>query len=180
LRLPARSVGESTGVTAAFAVLAAGALFLSGCCPGGAAILSGLTVADEHQPDSCRLVSGPTLTSDPSKLMGDDPDRILDRSTAAAVSELMGGVGEKSRSDAVRYVYAAEYGCAAGEGVVGVAAVMFKEPTDAGRAARLSASPMGIMFKGQLAAIVWTRGPGCEECYRALREHAAGVIGREQ
>jgi hypothetical protein len=113
--------------------------------------------------------------------MGNDRDRIPDRSTAAAVAELVGRRGEEeAHGRGVRYVYAAEYGCATGNGKVGVTAVMFSEPVDAARAARFRSSPMGILFKGQLAAIVWTSGQGCEDCYRTLYERAERIVGREQ
>jgi hypothetical protein len=157
------------------------AALLSGCCPGGAAVLSGLTLPAEQQAEACRLESGPALGSNPAEFIGDDLARIQDRSTAAAVAELVGSsAGEDAHRYGVKYVYTAEYGCASGNADVGVAAVMFREPTDAVRASRLEASPMNVIFKGQLAAIVWSRGEGCEDCYRTLHDRAEKIIGRDQ
>lgn len=153
----------------------------AGCCPLGDAVLETLTLPPEELTGTCVVQAGPSVVSDPVELLGDDRTRIPDRSTAAAISELVGPAGAVGgRGSGVRYAYAAEYGCGPGDGNVGVAAVMFSDPIDAARAARLELSPMEVIYRGQLAAIVWTRGPGCDDCYRTLRARAERIIGREE
>ncbi|MBN2564351.1 MAG: hypothetical protein JXB46_01430 [Candidatus Eisenbacteria bacterium] len=153
---------------------------LSGCCPGGQAVLESLTLTAEEETGGCSLWSGPVLTSDPFSLIG-DLERIPDRSTAAAVAELVGVPALKGQVEhGVKYVYAAVYRCSSGDSEVGVSAVMFKEPVGTTRAARLSDSPMGVIFKGQLAAIVWTRGEGCDDCYDVLLARAQRIMGAQR
>jgi hypothetical protein len=156
------------------------AALFSGCCPAGDAVLSTLTLPAEEQTDGCRVRTGPTLTADPRSLIGDDLSRTPDRSTEAAMMELVGpGALEEDRELGVKYAYAAVYQCGAGDGEVGVSAVMFRTPADAARASRLRESRMDVMFKGQLAAIVWSRGDGCDECYGALRARAERIMGSD-
>ena len=160
-------------------LLAACASLLPGCCPGGVDVLSNLTLPIEEQWDACRLTEGPRTVSDPVDLMGVDRTRILDRSTAAAITELVGpSDGEELGRSEVKHAYAAVYGCSAGGSEVGVTAVVFREPTGAERGARLQESKMGVIYHGQLAAVVWTRGEGCEECYERLNARTERIISR--
>jgi hypothetical protein len=163
-------------IAAACAVFVAASL--AGCCPGGWAVLESLTPPVGREAAGCTSVSGPTLTSDPLSLVGDHPERIPDRSTAAAIAELIGVQALSGRAEhGVRFAYAAVYQCPVEGAEVGVAAVMFDEPTGAARAERLEESHMDVMFKGQLAGIVWTRGEGCDDCYEFVRARAESILG---
>jgi hypothetical protein len=56
--------------------------------------------------------------------------------------------------------------------------VVFDEPTGGERAARLAESPDGVLFKGQLAAVVLTDGDECDECYGMVRARVERVLAR--
>jgi hypothetical protein len=147
---------------------------LSGCCPGGVDVLAGLTVLPEEQGE-CSLV--------PVSEMGDDavgaavnPVATSDSDVVSAVAPL--AVGKSAAAERIKSAYAAVYECEPGGPRVRVYAVLFRDPAGPARTELLDASPMGVMFKGQLAGVVRADEDACESCYDAVLERAQMVLAK--
>ena len=149
------------------------AALLSGCCPGGVAVLESLTLPVEEQ-SGCSLVPASQVTDGPIAAASANPIATSSRETIAAIAPAV----TASAADRVKSAYAAVYECEPGGPKVRVYAVVFYEPTDSVRAAELMANPDGVMFKGQLAGIVLADEDACESCYDAVRSRAERVLGR--
>ncbi len=160
-----------TGPGALLAIFCAA--LLSGCCPGGVAVLEGLTLPIEEQ-DGCSLVPASQLTEGPIAVGSTNPVVSSSAKTVAAIAPSVTG----SKDERVKSVYAAAYDCEPGGPQVRVYAVVFYEPTDSVRAAMLDTYSVGVMFRGQLAGIVVADEDACESCYDAVRARAERVLGK--
>ena len=149
------------------------AVLLSGCCPGGVAVLEGLTLPIEEQ-DGCSLVPASQLTDGPIASGSTNPVASSNGKIVAAIAPSVTG----SKDERVKSVYAAAYECEPGGPQVRVYAVVFYEPTDSVRAAMLDMYSVGVMFRGQLAGIVVADDGACESCYDAVRARAERVLGK--
>jgi len=149
------------------------AAFLSGCCPGGVAVLESLTLPIEEQ-DGCSLVPASQLTFGPISAGSTNPVVSSSAKMVAAIAQSVTG----SKDERVKSVYAAAYECEPGGPQVRVYAVVFYEPTDSTRAAMLDMYSVGVMFRGQLAGVVVSDEGACESCYDAVRARAEMVLGK--
>ncbi|MCK4408990.1 MAG: hypothetical protein KAW67_02835 [Candidatus Eisenbacteria sp.] len=149
------------------------AAFLSGCCPGGVAVLESLTLPVEEQND-CSLVPPSQVTDGPVVAASTNPVATSNSETVATIAPAIIG----SAIERVKSAYAAVYECEPGGPKVRVYAIVFYEPTDPVRAAALDANPNGVMFKGQLAGVVLADDGACESCYDAVRARAERVLGK--
>ena len=146
---------------------------LSGCCPGGVAVLESLTLPVEEQ-NGCSLVPASQVTDGPVAAASTNPIVTSNSKTVAAIAPAIIG----SAAERVKSAYAAVYECEPGGPQVRVYAVVFYDPTDSVRAATLKASPAGVMFRGQLAGVVLADEDACESCYDAVRDRAEEVLGK--
>ncbi len=149
------------------------AALLSGCCPGGVAVLESLTLPIEEQSD-CSLVPASQVTDGPVAAASTNPIATSNSKTVAAIAPTIIG----SAVERVKSAYAAVYECEPGGPQVRVYAIVFYEPTDLVRAALLEANTDGVMFKGQLAGVVLADEDACESCYDAVRAQANRVLGK--
>ncbi len=149
------------------------AALLSGCCPGGVAVLESLTLPVEEQND-CSLVPASQVTGGPAAGASTNPLATSNSETVAAIAPAITG----SATERVKSAYAAVYECEPGGPQVRVYAIVFYEPTDSVRAAMLEANMDGVMFKGQLAGVVLADEDACESCYDAVRVRAERVLGK--
>jgi len=164
-------VSKPTG-SAVFLTILCAAL-LSGCCPGGVAVLESLTLPIEEQND-CSLVPVSQVTGGPVAGLSTNPIATLNSKTVAAIAPAIIG----SAVERVKSAYAAVYECEPGGPTVQVYAIVFYEPTDPARAAMLEAYDTGVMFKGQLAGVVLADEDACESCYDAVKARAERVLGK--
>lgn len=150
-------------------------LFLvTGCCPRGVTVLGSLTLAEDELDDGCRLKQAHSVEGVPTSVMRTNPLVTSGAEAAAAIGEnILSPFAENTKN-----AYAAAYECAGGGSEILVCAVIFDEPTGAERAARLVESPNGVLFKGQLAAVVLTDGDECAECYGKVRARVERVLAR--
>lgn len=146
------------------------AALLSGCCPGGVAVLESLTLPVEEQND-CTLVPASQVTHGPVAAASTNPIATSNSETVAAIAPAIIG----SADERVKSAYAAVYECEPGGPRVRVYAIVFYEPTDSVRAAMLED---GVMFRGQLAGVVLPDEDACESCYDAIRARASRVLGK--
>lgn len=146
---------------------------LSGCCPGGVAVLESLTLPVEEQ-NGCSLVPASQVTDGPVAAASTNPIATSSSSKVAAIAPTIIG----SAVEGVKSAYAAVYECEPGGPQVRVYAIVFDEPTDSVRAAMLEASSAGVMFRGQLAGVVLADEDACESCYDAVRARAERVLGK--
>lgn len=160
-----------TGPGVLLAILCAA--LLSGCCPGGVAVLESLTLPIEEQ-DGCSLVPASQLTDRPIASGSTNPVASSNGKIVAAIAPSVTG----SKDERVKSVYAAAYECEPGGPQVRVYAVVFYEPTDSVRAAMLDMYSVGVMFRGQLAGVVVADDGACESCYDAVRARAERVLGK--
>ena len=149
------------------------AVLVSGCCPGGTAVLESLTLPVEEQ-DGCSLVPASQLTDGPVAAASANPIATSDSRTVDVIAPAVTG----SAAEGVKTAYAAVYECEPGGPRVSVYAIVFHEPTDPVRAAMLEANPAGVMFRGQLAGVVLADEDACESCYDAVRARAERVLGK--
>jgi hypothetical protein len=149
------------------------AALLSGCCPGGVAVLESLTLPVLEQSD-CSLVPASQVTDGPVAAASANPVATSSSETVAAIAPTIIG----SAPERVKSAYAAAYECEPGGPRVRVYAIVFYEPTDSARAAKLTANADGVMFRGQLAGVVLADDDACESCYDAVRARAERVLGK--
>lgn len=149
------------------------AALLSGCCPGGVAVLESLTLPIEEQND-CSLVPASQVTGGPVAAASTNPIATSDSETVAAIAPAIIG----SAAERVKSAYAAVYECEPGGPQVRVYAIVFYEPTDSVRAAMLEANADGVVFRGQLAGVVLADEDVCESCYDAVKARADRVLGK--
>lgn len=149
------------------------AVLVSGCCPGGTAVLESLTLPAEEQ-GGCTLVPASQVTDGPVAAASANPVATSDSGTVDAIARAVTG----TTAEGAKSAYAAVYECEPGGPRVGVYAILFHEPTDPVRAAMLEANPAGVMFKGQLAGVVLADEDACESCYDAVRARAERVLGK--
>jgi hypothetical protein len=146
---------------------------LSGCCPGGVAVLESLTLPVEEQ-NGCSLVPASQVTDGPVGAASTNPIATSNSRTVAAIAPTIIG----SAVEGVKSAYAAVYECEPGGPQVRVYAIVFDEPTDSVRAAMLEANTDAVMFRGQLAGVVLADEDACESCYDAVRGRAERVLGK--
>ena len=196
----------SIRVCAACALAAVALLTLGGCCPGGDKVLLSLTLTEEELAEDCYLkplehasetsplpVTGnPMVTTRPeAKAFIGAMLLPLDDGGAGgpAASSLPGGPAEREllavagrnmtqRGDEVQYAYSAVYECEPLGPEVVVYAAQFKRPLDAEQRARMDANPMGVTYKGQLAAMVWSDGEVCSQCYERVLRRVERVLAK--
>ncbi len=149
------------------------AALLSGCCPGGVAVLESLTLPIEEQ-NGCSLVPASQVTHGPVAAALTNPIATSNSETVAAIAPAIIG----SADERVKSAYAAVYECEPGGPRVRVYAIVFYEPTDSVRAAMLEDNVDGVMFRGQLAGVVLADEDACESCYDAVRVRAESVLGK--
>jgi len=152
---------------------------VTGCCPSGVKVLESLTLLPEEQV-GCALVPGAQAAGGPIAPMAANPFSTSRSSAVSAIAPMVTGTGAEAAAAAERAksAYAAVYECEPGGPAVRVYAVLFREPTDAARAAVLEANPDGVMFKGQLAGVVLADEDACGSCYDALKARAQRVLGK--
>ena len=164
-------VSKSTGSVMLLTISCAA--LLSGCCPGGVAVLESLTLPIEEQ-NECSLVPASQVTGGPVAAASTNPIATSDSKMVAAIAPAIIG----SAVERVKSAYAAVYECEPGGPTVRVYAIVFYEPTDPARAAMLEANADGVMFRGQLAGVVLADEDACESCYDAVKARARGVLGK--
>jgi len=144
-------------------------LLLSGCCPGGKAVLASMTLLPEEQA-GCALVDADDIVGVPIAPIPENPFVTSMSAKGNLLASEMAGVP----MDGVKNGYVAVYECEPGGPRVRVYAVLFKNPVDAERAAALRAA--GAIQKGQLAGMVVPDDDVCEECLDAVTAGAERVL----
>lgn len=146
------------------------AALVSGCCPGGKAVLESMTVLPEEQPD-CALVKPDEIVSVPIAPLAENPFVTSVSAKGNLLASEMAGVP----MDGVKNGYVAVYECEPGGPRVRVYAVLFKAPMDSERAAAFVAA--GATTKGQLAGMIVPDDDVCEECLEVVTAKAERVLG---
>jgi len=149
----------------------AGAALLSGCCPGGQAVLESMTLLPEEQ-SGCALVNAEDINDVPLAPVSSNPFVTSMSSKGELLASEMAGVPV----DGVKHGYVAVYECEPGGPHVRVYAVLLKSPADPELAAALQDAE--IMHKGQLFGMVVSDDDACEECVEAVTMRAESVLGR--
>lgn len=151
----------------------------AGCCPGGGAVLSSLTLPDAEQAAECHLKSlssggtvapvetNPTLTS----------DQDLARFVSSFLVTSGDGTYVEGVAAGVDKAYVALYEGEKAGAETGVYAVLFDEPIGGELRSVLDSNPL-VFHKGQLAAIVWTESDACRPCYERVRTHVGRVMAK--
>ena len=163
-------------------VVAGVACFLvaSGCCPGGVTVLESLTLPEPEQSDGCRLAELPSdggfyglpeMSSNPAVVSGGDV-------VQAAGGVILPDGGAPGGEDGIRSAYVAAYCGRDGAPGVVVHAVLFHEPTDSDRSARLETNEREVLYKGQLAAVVSLEDEECGDCYDAVLSRVRAILAR--
>ena len=161
-----RSVSRSVALVVA---VLTGAVLLSGCCPGGKAVLSSMTLLPEEQA-GCTLVNPDEIVSVPIAPLAENPFITSMSSKGNLLASEVAGVP----MDGVKNGYVAVYECEPGGPRVRVYAVLFKRPMTPERAAAFVDA--GGTAKGQLAGMIVPDDDVCEECLERVTASAERVL----
>ena len=148
-----------------------GAAFLGGCCPGGDKVLMSMTLTDEEMGPDCYLKPLSSATGAAPFTVTGNPMLSTDPHTKSFVSTMVVPPSDPSvppDPSSVLRVYMAVYECAKKSPEVGVYAVQFREPITPEQRAAIEPYADHIMYKGQLAAIVWSDAEMCGPCYEKV------------